>query len=224
MKFFCEYCGNRIDAHIDNKCPNCGASYKKNKEFIKLHQEKQEQEQMNKKFVNEIINHTMSFMNFSKVFRIVPIIIFVIAITIFITIFLNIKNFKKSPFISNINDDIENITVNFNEYGKIDDYGFKVTKYEVVENKFDTPEEGYEYVKFYFEVENLSNEELTKEDVYCIIDGVSQTNDFTSGYSDLPMFIPKKIKVTGTSTFLVPKDTNSYDIRYGDYITVHIEK
>ena len=30
MKFFCEYCGNRIDAHVDNKCPNCGASYKKN--------------------------------------------------------------------------------------------------------------------------------------------------------------------------------------------------
>ena len=36
MKFFCEYCGNRIDAEKDAKCPNCGASYKKNKEFIKL--------------------------------------------------------------------------------------------------------------------------------------------------------------------------------------------
>lgn len=29
MKFFCEYCGNRIDAEIDHKCPHCGASYKK---------------------------------------------------------------------------------------------------------------------------------------------------------------------------------------------------
>ena len=73
MKFFCEYCGNRIDAHVDNKCPNCCASYKKNKEFIKLQQEKQEQEQMNKKIVNEIMNHAMSFMNFSKVFRANPI-------------------------------------------------------------------------------------------------------------------------------------------------------
>ena len=29
MKFFCEYCGCRIDAETDDKCPNCGASYKK---------------------------------------------------------------------------------------------------------------------------------------------------------------------------------------------------
>ena len=36
MKFFCEYCGNRIDAEVDEKCPNCGASYKKNKSFIEL--------------------------------------------------------------------------------------------------------------------------------------------------------------------------------------------
>ena len=33
---FCEYCGNRIDAEVDEKCPNCGASYKKNKSFIEL--------------------------------------------------------------------------------------------------------------------------------------------------------------------------------------------
>ena len=80
MKFFCEYCGNRIDAHVDNKCPNCGASYKKNKEFIKLHQEKQEQEQMNKEIKKEIFNHTMGVMKFAKVFRILPIIMILISI------------------------------------------------------------------------------------------------------------------------------------------------
>ena len=46
MKFFCEYCGNRIDAEIDHKCPHCGASYKKNKSFIKLQEEKNQREQM----------------------------------------------------------------------------------------------------------------------------------------------------------------------------------
>ena len=66
--------------------------------------------------------------------------------------------------------------------------------------------------------------ELTKEDVYCIVDEVSQTNEFTSGYSDLPMFIAKDLTVKGTATFIVPKNATSYDIRYGDYITVHIEK
>ena len=33
MKFFCEYCGCRIDSDVDDKCPNCGASYKKNETF-----------------------------------------------------------------------------------------------------------------------------------------------------------------------------------------------
>ena len=60
--------------------------------------------------------------------------------------------------------------------------------------------------------------------VFSIVDGVSQTNDLTSGYSDLPMFIAKDLTVTGTATFIVPKTATSYDIRYGDYITVHIEK
>lgn len=218
MKFFCEYCGNRIDAHVDNKCPNCGASYKKNKEFIKLHQEKQEQEQMNKEIKKEIFNHTMGVMKFAKVFKILPIIMILISIVSVMMFFLNINDKKNGSF-SFVEDEV---TVNFNEYGKTSKYGFKVTKYEVVENKFDTPEEGYEYVKFYFEVENLSNKELTKEDVYCIVDGISQTNDFTSGYSDIPMFIAKKLTVTGTSTFKVPKQAKDYYIRYGDYITVHI--
>ena len=47
MKFFCEYCGNRIDAEKDAKCTNCGASYKKNQSFIKLEAEKKQQMQTN---------------------------------------------------------------------------------------------------------------------------------------------------------------------------------
>ena len=35
-EIFGEYCGNRIDAENDNKCPNCGASYKKNQKFLEL--------------------------------------------------------------------------------------------------------------------------------------------------------------------------------------------
>ena len=45
-----------------------------------------------------------------------------------------------------------------------------------------------------------------------------------SGYSELPMFIASGLTVTGTATFIVPKAATSYDIRYGDYITIHIEK
>jgi hypothetical protein len=73
-------------------------------------------------------------------------------------------------------------------------------------------------------VENLTDVEIRKEDVNCIVDGVAQTNDFTSGYSDLPFFIQKGLTVKGTATFEVPVNATSYNIRYGDYVTIHIEK
>ena len=38
------------------------------------------------------------------------------------------------------------------------------------------------------------------------------------------MFIAEDLTVKGTATFIVPKDATSYDIRYGDYVTIHIEK
>ena len=118
----------------------------------------------------------------------------------------------------------EKITVGFNEYAETSEYKVKVTKYEVVEDKFNRLDDSYEYIKFHLVVENISNKELTKEDVYCIVDGVSQTNDLSSGYSNLPMFIAKDLAVTGTATFEIPKGTTSFDIRYGDNVTIHIEK
>ena len=33
MKINCEYCDSIIDTEIDKKCPNCNASYAKNKEY-----------------------------------------------------------------------------------------------------------------------------------------------------------------------------------------------
>lgn len=243
MKFFCEYCGNRIDAEVDRKCPNCGASYKKNKNFIKIQEEKNQQQEINNEFKNEVMSHTLGVMKASKFIFLMPIVVFIIIVSIMIFAFVNtnkhynddsnkVKEEVESMIESTV-DDIngnnksekeEKIVVNFNEYGATKDYQIKVTKYEKVEDKFKKVENGYELVKFHLMLQNLSNEELTKEDVYCIIDGVSQTNDFRSGYSDLPMFIPKELTVTGTATFIVPKDATSYDIRYGDYITVHIEK
>jgi len=118
----------------------------------------------------------------------------------------------------------EDVVVDFDEYAQTSKYKVKVNKYEVVEDKFNRLDDDYEYVKFHLLVENLTDKELTKEDVNCIVDGIAQTNDFTSGYSDLPMFISKGLTVKGTATFEVPKDATSYDIKYGDYITIHIEK
>lgn len=238
MKFFCEYCGNRIDANVDRKCPNCGASYKRNKNFIKMQEENNKQHEINNEFKNEVMNHTLGVMKVSKFIFVIPIVVFLVIFSIVIFSFISFnKNFKNDSEnmqnnVESIKDEINNtskkedkkITVGFNEYGEVKDYKFKVYNYQVVEDRFRKAGEGYELVKFYFMLGNLSNEELTKEDVYCIVDEVAQTNEISSGYSDLPMFVAKDLTVKGTATFIVPKNATSYDIRYGDYITVHIEK
>ena len=240
MKFFCEYCGNRIDAEVDRKCPNCGASYKKNQSFIRLQEERKQQQEVNTEFKNEVMNHTLGVMKVSKFIFIIPVIVFLIIFSIVIFSFINInKSFKNDSdniqdgvesVIDSITDQVNNkteskkITVGLNEYGEVKDYKFTVRYYEVVEDRFRKAGEGYELVKFHLMLGNLSDDELRREDVYCIVDEVSQENEITSGYSDLPMFIATDLTVKGTATFIVPKDATSYDIRYGDYITVHIEK
>ena len=237
MKFFCEYCGNRIDAEKDHKCPNCGATYKKNKEFIKQQEEKKKNLEMNNEYKHKIINHVLGTMKFSRFFMLIPIIVFVLVFAIIITGIISVERKSNNKQDNNINvQDIfdsvmgedskeqEKVTVNFNEFAETEEYKVKVEKYEVVEDTFNRLESSYEYVKFHLIVENLTTRELTKEDVNCIVDGVAQTNKLSSGYSDLPMFIARELAVKGTATFIVPTDTTSYDIRYGDYVTIHIEK
>lgn len=241
MKFFCEYCGNRIDAEKDHKCPNCGASYKKNEKFLKLEEERKKEQQVNNEYKHKVINHVLGTMKFSKFFMIIPIVVFVIIFAVVITSFIGVKNKVKENDNNNQDNNInieemfdsilgeeskeqEKVTANFNEFAETDKYKVKVEKYEVVEDIFNEADEGYELVKFHLIVENLTDKEIRKEDVNCIVDGIAQTNDFTSGYSDLPMFIARELAVKGTATFIVPVDAQSYDIRYGDYVTIHIEK
>ena len=232
MKFFCEYCGNRIDANVDDKCPGCGASYKKNKTFIELEKEKKEEKRLFKEYSHRIFNNSLNAMKFSRWFLLIPIIVFIIIIIIAISVTSN--SFKEENRLNNVEEFFDNldnnqdtqqdIVVKLDEFAETKDYKVKVTKYEVEKDIFNSLEDGYEYVKFYLLVENLTNDRLTKEDVNCIVDGIAQTNEFSSEYSDLPMFINKGLTVKGTATFEVPKDATSYDIKYGDYVTIHIEK
>ncbi len=235
MKFFCEYCGNRIDANVDRKCPNCGASYRKNKKFIELEAERKKQIELGREYTQKVFGHVTGVMKFSKVFFIIPIIVFVgIFVTIISFAIRTTENFESKDKVEfNILEELKNnletdeekeVTVNFGEYGETLEYRVKVTNYKTVEDPFNLLEEGYEYVQFDLVVENLTDYKIYSEDVYCIVDGVSQKNSFTSGYSDLPFDISKKLAVTGSSKFIVSKSAKSYDIRYGDYVTIHIEK
>ena len=233
MKFFCEYCGCRIDATVDDKCPNCGASYKKNATFIKL--EKEQNEKMDKinEVQNEMLNHVSRTFKVSKVVFIIPVIIFIFIIITTVSIFIRTqKNYDNKTSIINDNIDntpeeikIEPVTVSgLNVYGEISDYRVKVTGYEDVEKRYSDLQEGYKYVKFYLEVENLTDKSIGSMNVNCIVNGVAQTNERSSGYSTIPFSISKGLTVKGDATFEVPIDATSYDIRYGDYITIHIEK
>ena len=240
MKFFCEYCGNRIDAEVDEKCPNCGASYKKNKSFIELEKNRVQQNQLNNEYKHKIINHVLGTMKFSKVFMLIPIIFFLIVFTTIIVLALNFGNDSKEEIkgqdsIKEMQDKVESlingetneqqeINVNLNEYAETKDYRVKVEKYEIEEDKYNRLQEGYESVKFYLIVENLSEKEISKEEINCIVDGVAQPIDVVNSDFGLPMFISRKLAVKGVSKFIVPKDATSYDVRYGDYVTIHIEK
>lgn len=250
MKFFCEYCGNRIDAEKDAKCPNCGASYKKNQSFIKLEAEKKKMLETNQENAQKIFNHVFGVFKFSRVMFLIPILIFVIAFVTVIIIAFNFGEKDSNPKDNNLYEEFENLNEqNKNElddmvedfiggnkeeqeivvegldvFAETEEYKVKVTKYEKEEDIFNRLDNDYEYVKFHLVVENLKDSRLTKEDVNCIVDGIAQTNYYSSGYSDIPMFINKGLTVKGTATFEVPKNASSYEIRYGDYVTIKISK
>ena len=236
MKFFCEYCGNRIDAEKDHKCPNCGASYKKNEKFLKLEEEIKKEQQANNEYKHKIINHVLGTMKFSRFFMIIPILVFLIVFTIIITSFIGVKNKVKEndssqkieEFFDSITEETskvqEKVTANFNEFAETEKYKIKVEKYESVADIFNDADEGYELVKFHLVVENLTTNEIRSEDVNCIVDGIAQTNNIYAGHSELPFRISSELAVKGTATFIVPINATSYDIRYGDYVTIHIEK
>lgn len=232
MKFFCEYCGNRIDAEKDAKCPNCGASYKKNQSFIKLEAEKKQQMQTNQENAQKIFNHVFRVFKISRIMFFIPIVVFIIIIVAAIILTSNNKpSYDDNNDFGEIFEDItsekeeqEIVVEGLDVFAETEEYKVKVTKYEKEEDIFNRLDEDYEYVKFHLVVENLKDNRLTKEDVNCIVDGIAQTNYYSSGYSDLPMFINKGLTVKGTATFEVPNNANSYEIKYGDYVTIKISK
>ena len=256
MKFFCEYCGNRIDAEKDHKCPNCGASYKKNEKFLKLEEERKKEQQANNEYKHKVLNHVLGTIKFSRFFMVIPLLFFIIVFTMIIIGIIstrkgleeNIHNNQdkvEEIFDSILEEQIEDqdkmeevldsmlgeqakeqekVTANFNEFAETKDYKVKVEKYEVVEDIFHKADPGYQLVKFHLIVENLTTKEIRSEDVNCIVDGIAQNNTRTAGYSELPTYISRELAVKGNATFIVPIEASSYDIRYGDYVTIHVEK
>lgn len=82
MKFFCEYCGTRIDSNVDNCCPNCKATYKNNKTFIEYVEKEKQREEKIEELSKNIHNRIAKSFNKNRMI-ITIFIIFVFMIIMF---------------------------------------------------------------------------------------------------------------------------------------------
>ena len=91
-----------------------------------------------------------------------------------------LSNYENSDIIEQVEEmfnqteEQEDILININEFAQTKEYKVKVTKYEKQTDKFNRLEDGYEYVKFYLLVENLTKGKLRAEDVNCVVDGIAK--------------------------------------------------
>lgn len=234
MKIICEYCKNTIDTDKYSQCPNCMASYADNKEFkerIASLKEKEKIELERKQIQNEtakrLLNHTNTIFKSQKYIFIFIIIIFSISMITGILIFS--KGFKPSKTSSNnIKITEQESRVNLDEFGETSKYRVKVDKTMDLKKLYDvfTPSEGKKYKVFHLLVENKLDKTLyLDEKINCIVDDIAQkeTYYFTK-YPSLPSYVDKDLKVEGYVIFEVPKDAKEYDLKYGDYITIHISE
>ena len=157
MNITCEHCGCAINIDKDKKCPNCGAPYSRNKEYIELKRQQKQYSDMDlkekeidihsKELNNKILEKTL---NTTDKFKAIPLIIGLVFFMIFIlAAFLIFKSFNTSTieldgeqkipfkidekFFNNTLDEIEEeedktINVSFNENAVDEDYEIKIDK------------------------------------------------------------------------------------------------
>lgn len=95
MKINCEYCDSIIDTEVDKKCPNCNASYAKNKEYKEYIRKEKEEAARMEEFTNQVKERVISqFKVNQKVSKVVFIVASIIILIIFIVIITTILKMK----------------------------------------------------------------------------------------------------------------------------------
>lgn len=140
---------------------------------------------------------------------------------------------EEMPVADVSNEDITNattetadvpVTVNFNETATTSKYTIMCDSFEVIDCSPFEPTEGYQYVTFHFILENISDDTLiTESTMDCLADGIMCTWQFDDDRKDIPVSINKGIKAAGDVCYEVPINAKAFDIKYGDYVTIHIE-
>ena len=233
MRITCEYCGSSIDTEKDDKCPSCGANIGTNKEMkeamnIQKQQEKENLEQsrlynMEKDRLLKSQESATKFVKFVKIGCSIPIILIILMMTIaFIGVLKNnnIINNKEEKTIEIIEKQVEG---NLKETVSTSTYSVICDNYEEFE-RYSKPTSGYKYIRFHFIIENISDEEIYDNvPVRAIADGIQCERANFSDKKVLPnLNIMPGAKNDGYIGFEIPENAELIDIKYGNYITIHI--
>lgn len=247
MKIICEYCGTQFDTQGVKVCPNCGASFANNRvlETKILHENKKTQLELEKKAVEleqckienarkrSMLQQEQQSARAAKVLKIgcvIPVIcvalIFIIGVIVSIFSTMTGGDTPSEYHSTEVITEVIEIpvSVGLNEVAETSKYTIVCDKFEVIEKKGFTPAKEYQYMSFHLVVQNKSEDKINTEKLIdCLADGTMCEVRWDSDRKRLPKYLNKGIKADGSVCFEVPIDTKSFDIKYGDYVTIHIE-
>lgn len=113
----------------------------------------------------------------------------------------------------------------FNETLKTSTYSVTITELKTADSPWHwNPDDGYMYIALYFEVENLTDDEiLSDEAIYCTVNDilVEKFNYSNDKYIKVQT-IPAGMKIAGYACFEVPINSEQFTVKYGEYLTFTI--
>lgn len=252
MTIICEYCGGKIDTDKSDVCPNCGAPFDNQKVLdaqkaeqrekqAKLAAEAEERREAARKERERMINRQEQLMKQAEKQKhpkrspgcIVAVIIFLIIIII--TAFSQI--IEEYEYYSGYDEDSSSavasepaetdvpVSGDFDEYVQTVNYSVICDSFEQIDGYPFKPHDGYVYMAFHLKVKNTGTGKISPtNDIICLADG-NMCEDF--GWSELKEIstaeLPAGVSTEGTACFEVPADAKMFEIRYGDYVTIHIK-
>ena len=117
------------------------------------------------------------------------------------------------------------VTAGLGEPAQTLNYSVTCDRYQSVDRWPYDPSEGYDFVSFHIIIENTGKEDYRPvEKIMCLVNGImcdSQWDNDRKQLSSDP--IPSGIKSEGNICFEVPVDAEYFDLKYGDYVTLHLK-
>jgi len=191
------------------------------KKKIQLEQEKIEN--IRRQETLESMRKGTEFVRILKIGCLIPFILVIILLAVSIIIAI------KDQVVTNDNNDkniVQEVAVegNFNEPVSTSTFSVTCDGYEEFE-RYSEPTNGYKYVRFHFTVENISDKELYDEEkIRALVNGVQCERASFSDKKQLPeAYIIPGGKIDGYIGFEIPENAKKIDIKYGDYITIHVD-